>query len=412
VRGNVLTPGAEWWPDILEEHLEKLESLWTRRLRAVRSSEWSGRALAKLDDRIEAHTDALELAGEEALPVLVPGDRSDSAPAVAAAALPLARMGGEEAGRLLAEAFHAAEGEALEGFRIALCQVQDDHSQSLLETVAVEPSEEHAAVALAVLAFRRRLSSGGRLGTLIQSRSAGVRRVAWEAVALLGPRTARGPGAEGLRFDLLAAFRYGLTDADPMVRASVRLAAAWTRQGWLLAALRKAADRPSGGDVGALRLLAILARSEDVARMRTVAADASLGPGRFALLASLGHVAAVEDLVSAMGSGDPATAAAAGAAFQRMTGIAAGSGDRVRQFLPEVELPDVALARNGWAALRRRVASATRLCRGVDVSRGAPPSALADLDRESLWELKLRECFEKKWDGGPADLERLPQLSV
>ncbi len=196
------------------------------------------------------------------------------------------------------------------------------------------------------------------------------------------------------------------------MRENVRLAAAWTRQTWLLAALRKAADRPSAGDVGALRLLAILARSEDVARMRTVAADASLGPGRFVLLASLGHAAAVEDLVSAMGSGDPATAAAAGAAFQRMTGIAAGSGDRVRQFLPEVKLSDVALARKGWAALCQRFVGATRLCRGVDVSRGAPQSAVADFDRESLWELKPRECFEKRWEGGPADLERLPQLSV
>ncbi len=127
----MLRVGAERWQSMLDEHLDKLKSLWAHRVKAIRSSEWTGHTLAKLDYRIEAHTDALELAGEEALPVLVPGVGSDSAPAVGAAVLPLARMGGEEAGRLLAEAFHAAEGEALEGFRVALGQVQGDHSRSL-----------------------------------------------------------------------------------------------------------------------------------------------------------------------------------------------------------------------------------------------------------------------------------------
>jgi hypothetical protein len=173
----------------------------------------------------------------------------------------------------------------------------------------------------------------------------------------------------------------------------------------------------------ALELLAILGGSEDLQRMTSIAKAAELGPARYKLLGSYGHPALVEWLLAELANPDPATAVAAGAAFSKITGQDIDSKDRVplrpgdgkepdefqAEFLEEVVLPSPAAARIHWDKVKPGLARATRLCKGIDVSRGATPDALAKLDMESRWELLLRSRFHGAWSGSPADLERFPQ---
>src|SRR5215217_7609569 len=127
--------------------------------------------------------------------------------------------------------------------------------------------------------------------------------------------------------------------------------------------------------------------------------------------------------LSELANPDPEVAAAAGAAFSKMTGQNIGPKDRTTppskdggqrdeleaKFLEGVSLPDPTLARARWDKMKARLAGATRVCKGFDVSRGAPPDVLSKLDMESRWEYFLRSRFNRVWSGSPADLERFPQ---
>jgi len=57
----VLIDVAAWRQDILDEHLEELESLWNRRLAMPRAATLDAVGLQRCDARIEAHGDALVL---------------------------------------------------------------------------------------------------------------------------------------------------------------------------------------------------------------------------------------------------------------------------------------------------------------------------------------------------------------
>ncbi|HVH12972.1 MAG TPA: hypothetical protein VM759_07970, partial [Longimicrobium sp.] len=77
--------------------------------------------------------------------------------------------------------------------------------------------------------------------------------------------------------------------------------------------------------------------------------------------------------------------------------------------LEEVALPDTTMARGAWEAMRRRVASVPRLCRGVDVTHGADLENLPGLDMESRRELLLRQRFHRGGNGTARMAEAFPQ---
>ena len=97
----------------------------------------------------------------------------------------------------------------------------------------------------------------------------------------------------------------------------------------------------------------------------------------------------------------------AGLAFTRITGVdvssleiatlppeePTGDAEFDAAFAREEPLPDPARARTAWAELRPRVGKAVRLCRGVDVSRGASPEQLASFDLASRWDMSARNRF-------------------
>ncbi len=117
----------------------------------------------------------------------------------------------------------------------------------------------------------------------------------------------------------------GLRDPDPRVRREALLAAVWTRQSWLLAHCRRLANAPAPENWAtenwdAVHMLAVLGTPAELSCIEAIARAASLGPRRFQAAGAFGHPALVPMLLQAMTSDDPATAAAAGAAFHKMTG--------------------------------------------------------------------------------------------
>jgi len=210
-------------------------------------------------------------------------------------------------------------------------------------------------------------------------------------------------------------------DSSPSVRAAVREAAAWTRQGWLLSVLRKLAAASSSADsVPALRLLAVLGSQADLPLFQAVVGRHELGAERFVLLGTFGHPSRMEEVLRAMVSGGPATAAAASRAFRKMTGLDVDTAQRVaippddsqqadEDILEEVHIPDSALARAHWSGLKAGLAVGKRLLMGLDVSKGLQEDRIRALPLDSRWEHSLREFFETGRGGEPSSLERFPQ---
>lgn len=217
-----------------------------------------------------------------------------------------------------------------------------------------------------------------------------------------------------------------LVDEDPFVRREALLAAAWTRQRWLLDTCRQAGRQPSAENFDALLLLAILGKPADLPTILQIGASAPLGPRRFQILGSFGHPQVIEPLLTAIAGQDIAAAVAAGAAFTKITGVDIASNSRAtlpptdgsepdefeQEFLDEATLPSAELAAAHWKKVKSDYERGTRWCRGYNLGREDAAGLLDVLDMESRWEASLRGRYEGTWTGGPADFERLSPPSL
>lgn len=221
--------------------------------------------------------------------------------------------------------------------------------------------------------------------------------------------------------DATRPFDDGLAHPDALVRRNAMLAAAWTGRKWVLEYCRRLAAPPLAENWEALLLLAILGQPSDMERILTIARTADLGPRRFAILGAFGHPLVMKDLLIGIESKNPAIAAAAGAAFTKITSADINSDQRAelppeegaaadefeQEFLDEVTLPNPELAARKWKQLKGRFAQGLRWCRGIDMSHGLPEGALETLDLEARWEACLRGRFEGTWKRTSLDLEQL-----
>jgi hypothetical protein len=222
--------------------------------------------------------------------------------------------------------------------------------------------------------------------------------------------------ASGLPFDK------ALIDDDPSVRREALLAAVWTRQRWLLEYCRSLASKPLPANWDALWLLAVLGQPGDLDAVRQICRGAQLGSQRWQLYASYGHPRLVGDLLVVIAGKDVRDALAAGAAYTKITGAEIASQKRVqldpeeghepdgfeREFLDEAFLPSPELAMQHWQSVKDRFAQGVRWRQGLDVSRGPTLQQLAQLDREGIWEARLRGQYEGTWRGSPQQFEAFP----
>lgn len=404
-------PRLTYIPDLLEEHLEEVEFLWTQREAALTSPRQTQRDLAHIDERIEAHVQGVLAAGEHALALLEERLAGDDTNAVLAAAYSMLRGPAPPVDRLL-DAFSTAAGPRLDGLKRALTFGASPPAVARLRPLLLSADPPIAAAVAEVLAFHREFGGNpGRLLLLVRDEEPAVRCHAWRVTAYLGMP---------LEPKLYAA---AMRDDDPGVRDAALLAAAWSRVPGALMLTRQLADAPAPDNLAQIHLLAVLGSAEDLPRIRAIASTAGLGPARFQIAAAFGHPALVDLLLAEMASPDPATAVAAGEAFLRVTGQTVDSGDRVKlapegegppdefesEFQDEVLLPDPDLARKHWDKMKPQFAGSVRLARGMDLTRGATPEALGTLDLKSRLEACLRGRFEGTWPGYAIDLEAFPQ---
>jgi len=401
---------GEWTVDILEEHFEELGFLWSQRLNALRSPEYTVESLARLDGRIAAHADGLALAGEAALPVIEEGLLEEEAPVAFAAAFSLLLMGTEEASRRVHDRFLEAGAEGSLGIGQAMSFAPIGGIEQQLQQIVTSGENPRAVLAADALACHGMLDAGHpRVRAFLADPEPHVRVSGWRLTTRLqAPRD-------------IAMYRAGLGDPDAEVQREALAAAAWARQEWLADHCRGLAGRPGPEQFDAIHLLATVGGPDEVDRIRGAARVSSLGPRRFMLLGTLGHPSVVDDLLAAIQIDHPPTAVAAGAAFTKITGMDIDSGRRTvlppedgsepdefeREFLDEVSLPSWDLASRHWETVKGEFSEGSRWCRGRNISEQPPGEAFAQMDLESRWEAHLRARFTEGWEGGPTELEAL-----
>jgi uncharacterized protein (TIGR02270 family) len=407
--------------DVLDEHYEALDFLWTQRRASLRSAGLTHRDLVDGDERIAAHSDGLVLAGPDGIEVVAPGLSNGEGSFSLAAGYVLLSTGHEPAARTVARLLREADPPARDGLRLALCYGPIEHTEADLGAISSEAPAPVAVAAAEALAFHRRLSDpGGRLTAFAADPDAGVRAAAWRVAGL----AAAGGGARPALLDRPPEMQRALADPDATVRTRAFEAAAWSRQPWLVdhcrQAARKASLSPASAD--AAEHLAILGSAQDLEVLRALGSDRARGPARFELLATYGHPALIDVIIGGFDPARPGDAAAAAAAFKRMTGLDAGSGKRVplppedgtvpdefeQEFLDDVELPDADLARAAVERIKDRLDGRTRVARGCDVGPAASPEVLARLDLRSRREAALRLAWDGRFSEPLARLDRFP----
>ena len=211
------------------------------------------------------------------------------------------------------------------------------------------------------------------------------------------------------------------------------MAAAWGKHQGVLDFCRKLAAKPphpdpplpGGGNGGedALYLLAVLGKPIELPRILALGKAAELGPRQFQILGAFGHPEVMELLLEGIAIKDVRQAVAAAAAFTKITGCTVDSDKRAtlppadgsvpdefeKEFLDEVKLPSLELAKAHWQKVKSQMSKGTRWSRGFAVSQGANGQVLDQLDLESRWEACLRGRFDGTWSGNAFTLEAFPQ---
>jgi uncharacterized protein (TIGR02270 family) len=403
--------------DILEEHAEELEFLWGQRRSAWRSPQHDLRSLSHLDQRIEAHFDALLTAGEPAQTYLEKWFAVDDPVQVFLGAYGMLRADPQKACPKILDAMHQAEGPRLWALRQALRTGVVAPIRSRLQQ-ALTSSPAPVAVAVAeILASHGHLEmTTEQFNKFAKHEQAPVRHGAWRTAA----RTTIPRKSEQ--------YEAGLRDEETGVRREAMTAATWGKHAGLLEFCRKTAGQPPSGQDGgsrwdAIQLLAILGKPTELPRLLALAKGPEANVRCFQALGAFGHPGSMDTILAAMKNQNPRIAVAAAAAFAKITGRNIDSDQRVplppedgstpdnfeKEFLDEAKLPNVKLAGDLWQKISADFAKGTRWCRGLDLSKPAPPEVLARLDMESRLETYMRMRFEGAWQGSLATLEKFPQ---
>jgi hypothetical protein len=260
-----------------------------------------------------------------------------------------------------------------------------------------------------ILSFHNSIQLGGdQLHSFLEDDESTVRLAGWRLASLLGVQLPA------------TAYSAGLRDPESAVASAALESGAWCGVPGVIHVLRRFDDPARPDRLRSLCLLAALGSHDEVQRIQVALTDATLGPQRFELAPALGSPLLMPTVLKALEDPDPGTAAAAGVAFARLTGIVVDSDARAAiaptdkpdafeaEFQDEVSLPDVALAHREWEKLRPRLEPVRRLGRGLDLDRLHGAQWL-DLDMDCRRGVYLRAVFQKKWSGTMLHLERFPQ---
>lgn len=382
-------------PELVVTHAEELAYLWQRRRASVRSSELTLADFAYLNERIEAHLQGMLVAGEALVPMFGDQLHSEDRDEVFAAACALLRSGGSAHARLVLEVFSAAVGPVIGGFADALAVAPCTHTEATLRAALARGSPAHASAAALALASHRRLDAGSpQFCRLLLQDDAAVATRAWRSLLQL-------QGSSGAR---QPPFAEALRRPDAGLRSMVLDVAVWRGEPWVPECVRRLAIM--GDEVGLGWRAALCPEDEQDEVLELIAAQPVAL--RAKLAARLGRPQALEAVLGWMADPDPAFAAAAGLAWERMTGLSvqgqraslppASDADPLEQEFPTmVWLPDLPRARRQWSDQAERWRAGQRWCRGFDVQTTLSSEAQRAIDPEGRWDFGARAA----WAGAP-----------
>ncbi|MCK6434246.1 MAG: hypothetical protein L6Q68_14625 [Aquabacterium sp.] len=387
------SPRLRYIPELLEVHAADLAFLWEQRRDALTSRRHTLREFAELNGRIEAHLQGLLIAPPDALLALLqPQLASDDRGEAFAAAYALLRLDQPTISTLVLDAFEHARGPALAGLCDGLSAAPFSLVAGQLQRVLDQAEPGTAAAAAAVLANHRLLTRhSARLPELLVHDDPRVCELAWRAASSID---ARDPGVD-------RPYARALAHPSPRVRHAAWAAAAWTGQAQALPRLREATEQ---GDPCALHWLAVVGSAGDVPLVQRAALALNDAPACCRVLARLGHPSGLNALVRWMNNDDIVRAAAAGEAFERITGIEVHGERRTfpvtedadefdREMAPLVWMPDVAKARALMDRHGHDWAAGERWCQGQRLDAAPSRELLAGVDLELRWDIGARAAL-------------------
>jgi len=391
MRATPLSRRRAFIPELAQTHAEELAYLWHRRRSAVRSATLTIRDFGELNERIEAHLEGLLVCGDSLSAIVAERLSLDDRDEVFAGAWPLLRSGEADAARTVLSAFAAAQGERLCGLRDALGMASPVHTEATLRAALSQGSPAHAAAAALALATQRRLDPADtRLAKLLDDPSPAVATQAWRA--LLQVDSASNP--------IPRPYAAAIGHDDQTLRAAALEAGVWRSEPWAPAVIRKLAE--AGDPLGLAWWTAVGEFSVGETPLQIILKTPT--PQHCTLAARSGQPTSMEALLTWMSDPDIAVAARAGEAWSRMTGFDV-EGERAslppspeadeieREFAPEVRLPDVARARQQWAAHGARWLAGARWCRGHDIGVSLSTLAQRTIDLEARWDFGARAAL-------------------
>jgi uncharacterized protein (TIGR02270 family) len=405
-------PRLTYIPDLVEEHFDELQFLWTHRRAALRSPSYTERRLAALEDRIEGHAQGMTVIGDRLVVFVQAALLGDEELPAFGAAFALLRLGTPDALAQVANALAEAHGPRLDGLADALANGLAKPLTPQLTSLFLSGSPPVAAAAGLALAFHGVVTPVAQhLERILRADGPATRAAGWRTAGYCGVSIPN------------EWYHAGLSDDDSSVKRAAREAAAWNSSPVFLPHCRTLAANPTPETIDAIVTFAAVASPEDYRLIGFVASNSAGGPDRFRIVSSFGHPYFVELLIQEMSNPDPAAAVAAGVAFSKMTGRDVESNQRAKvsadgkppaddfeaEFQDEVFLPDPDLARKHWQELAPALSRSPRICRGMDVSQPLSREQFAALDMESRWEYCLRMRLFSGWQGTPLVLERYPQ---
>jgi uncharacterized protein (TIGR02270 family) len=400
-----MTDAGTFIPRVFEEHFETVGLLWSRRRVALRSPEYVAADIVDLDETIEAHFEGLAAAGEDSISILEAELLGDEALRAFAAAYALVLAGSPDALTRVFDAFTAAKGPRLDALRDALAHGPSTPLVPQLTSLFLSAAPDVGAAAAEALAFRGAITPvAEQLERFIRAEEPFARASGWRTTAYCGVAV---PDSW---------YEAGLRDDDANVKRAAFDAATWNRSATFYSYARGVAAELSPEAIEPLATLAAVAPPEEYRLIGTVAANPAAGPDRFRVIGSFGHPYFVDFLLKEIENPDPAVAASAGAAFEKITGWNAQSllrkkppADGEPETPESAFVPDPTSARKHWAEVAPRLAHSPRIARGFDVSQGVSREIFDALDMESRWEYCLRMRLFSGWQGTPLVLERYPQ---
>ncbi len=393
-------------PELLAIHADELAYLWGQRRAAMHDTRYTLTSFLELNERVEAHVAGL-LAVPAALPellgqrLLASEDRDDAF----AAAYGLLRLTDVALTAKVVDALAGASGAVLLGLRDALSFASFGAAEPALQSLLAQGDDAHALAAATVLAHHDRLPPlDARFCRLLLAPEPAHAQQAWRVLTRLDGQLATTPAGVPPR-----PYQPAFSRPDDMLRAAVFGAGLWSARPWALRGLRQQA---AGGDRVALDWLAGVGAAEDL-ELVTSACAATLPPGQQpALLARFGHPQVLPRLVDTMRGADAFAAAAAGAAFARVTGedvrgVRAtppprdDADDFAREMAEPVWLPDAGAAEAWLRQHGTRLAEAARWNRGLPLGAEPTTAVLARIDLPARWDACARAAAAGRPLAGP-----------